>query len=90
MDSVIPDKKLSIKEGAIAPLGEEREAYIFKQVQQVAKKYKINLDKPLKDLPQRSLNILLYGKEEDETDDTVEFELNETFVTEMKVMKRQC
>ena len=64
MDSIIPDNKLSIKEGAIAPLGEEREAYVFKQVQEIAKKYKINLDKPVKDLSSKALNVLLYGKEE--------------------------
>ena len=64
MDAVIPDQKLSIKEGAIAPLGEEREAYVFKQVQQVSKKYKINLDKPVKDLSPKAMNVLLYGKEE--------------------------
>ena len=64
MDAILPDTKLSIKEGAIAPLGEEREAYVFKQVQEIAKKYKINLDKPVKDLSQKALNVLLYGKEE--------------------------
>jgi excinuclease ABC subunit A len=64
MDLIIPDKNLSVKEGAIVPLGEEREAQSFKQVQQIAKKYKINLDKPVKDLPQKALNVLLYGKEE--------------------------
>ncbi|MEP6712606.1 MAG: excinuclease ABC subunit UvrA [Ferruginibacter sp.] len=64
MDSIIPDNKLSIREGAIAPLGEEREAYVFKQVQEIAKKYKISLDKPVKDLSSKALNVLLYGKEE--------------------------
>ena len=78
-DSIIPDWSLSINEGAITPLGEERQAYVFKQVQQVAKKHRINLDKPIKELPARSLNILLYGKEETSEDDTVDFDLSETF-----------
>lgn len=64
MDAIIPDRSLSIREGAITPLGEEREAHVFKQVVDVAKKHKINLDKPLKDLSQKALNVLLYGKEE--------------------------
>lgn len=64
MDAVIPDKELSIKEGGIAPLGEEREAYVFRQAQEIAKKNKISLTKPIKDLPEKSLNILLYGNEE--------------------------
>ena len=63
MDAILPDENLSINEGAIAPLGEEREAYVFKQVQQVARKHKINLDKPIGELPKKSLNILLYGQE---------------------------
>ncbi len=72
----------SINEGAITPLGEQRDAYIFKQVQQVAKKYKINLDKPLKEIPSKSINILLYGKEEADADDTVEFDLNENIIAD--------
>ncbi|MEO5648749.1 MAG: excinuclease ABC subunit UvrA [Ginsengibacter sp.] len=63
LDAIIPDKKLSINEGAIAPLGEEREAYVFKQVQQLARKNKFSLDKPVKDLPEHALNLILYGKE---------------------------
>ena len=71
MQAVMPDESISVNNGAIKPLGEEREAYVFKQVKEIAKKHKINLDKPLKDLPKKSLNILLYGKEEVE-DITIE------------------
>src|SRR6187549_3012774 len=39
MEAIVPDNKLSIREGAIAPLGEEREAYVFKQVLEISKKY---------------------------------------------------
>jgi excinuclease ABC subunit A len=63
MESVIPDWNLSISDGALAPLGEEREAYVFKQVQQIARKHRIDLNKPIKDLPTRSLNTILYGNE---------------------------
>ena len=61
--AVIPDPQYSINEGAIAPLGEEREAYVFKQVQQIAKKNKIDLNKPVQELAQKSMNIILYGNE---------------------------
>jgi excinuclease ABC subunit A len=64
MNAVIPNRDLSINEGGIVPLGEEREAHSFKQVQQIARKYKISLDKPLKELSQKALNVLLYGSEE--------------------------
>src|SRR4051812_3861679 len=64
MDAVIPDKSKSIKEGAIAPLGEEREAFIYKQIVQLAKKHKISVDKPIRDLPEKAMNVILYGKED--------------------------
>lgn len=64
MEAVIPDWNKSIKEGAIAPLGEEREAYIYKQIVQLGKKYKFSVDKPVKDLPEKAMNLVLYGKEE--------------------------
>lgn len=64
MEAVIPDPSLSIGEGGIAPLGGEREAYVYRQAQEVAKKSKISLTKPIKEIPKKSLNILLYGNEE--------------------------
>ncbi len=64
LDEVMPDKSKSIKDGGIAPLGEEREAYVYKNVASLAKKNKISLDKPVKDLPEKAINFLLYGNEE--------------------------
>ncbi|MDF2192206.1 excinuclease ABC subunit UvrA [Paraflavitalea sp. CAU 1676] len=63
LEAIMPDKNLSINEGAIAPLGAERDAHVFKQVQQLAKKNKFSLDAPIKDLPKKSLNLVLYGAE---------------------------
>jgi excinuclease ABC subunit A len=73
MKAIIPDNSLSINEGGIAPLGGEREAYIFRQVQTLSKKMKFSLDKPIKDLSQKTLNFLLYGKEE-VTEDELQFD----------------
>jgi excinuclease ABC subunit A len=69
MDAIIPDKKLSINEGAIAPLGEERDSYVFKQVQQLARKNKISLDKPVKDIPESALNLILFGNQNKNDED---------------------
>jgi excinuclease ABC subunit A len=73
MKAIIPDENLSINEGGIAPLGGEREAYIFRQVQTLSKKHKFSLDKPIRDLPKKTLNFLLYGKE-DATEGELEFD----------------
>lgn len=64
MEAVLPDRSLSISEGGIAPLGEEREAYVYRQAQEVAKKNKISLVKPIESLSEKSLNLMLYGNEE--------------------------
>ena len=61
LSAILPDQTLSVKAGGIAPLGEQREAYMFRNVEILAKKNKISLDKPIKEMPVASLNILLYG-----------------------------
>jgi excinuclease ABC subunit A len=76
MEAVIPDMNVSVNKGGIAALGEEREAYVFKQVQQLSKKYKFSLDKPLKELSSKAMNILLYGKEEATTSDEEDVEMD--------------
>ena len=58
---VLPDKRLSIKKGGLAPLGEERSASVYQQVVQFCKKHKIPLDKPLDDLSEKALDLLLFG-----------------------------
>jgi excinuclease ABC subunit A len=63
LELVMPDPALSIQEGGIAPLGEEREAWVYRQAQDLAKKNKISLKTPVGDLPKKQLNILLYGNE---------------------------
>ncbi|HVZ56449.1 MAG TPA: excinuclease ABC subunit UvrA, partial [Chitinophagaceae bacterium] len=64
LEAVMPDPQLSIRDGGIAPLGEEREAYVYKQVQEFAKKQRISLTIPVGELPEKSLNLLLYGNAE--------------------------
>jgi len=67
-ESVIPDKSLSISRGAIAPLGEYRELWIFKEIESILKKYKLNLTSPVNKFPDDLLHALLYGTEEDAVD----------------------
>jgi excinuclease ABC subunit A len=78
MDAVIPDKTKSINEGALVPLGGEREAYVFKQVQQLAKKNKFSLDKPVNEMPAKALNLVLYGNENGSTDNEIDYEATAT------------
>ena len=59
-DLIIPDPNLSINEGGIIPLNLDNNI-MSTQVQVVAKKYDIDLNKPIKDLEEDKLNIILYG-----------------------------
>jgi excinuclease ABC subunit A len=78
MDAIMPDPAKSINDGGIAPLGEEREAYMFKQVQQIAKKNKFSLDTPVGEMSKKALNLVLYGSESGDTSLEVEYDENAT------------
>ena len=67
-DAVLPDRKLSISRGGIAPLGEYRDIWIFQQLQLILKKNKATLNTPIEKLPEELLKRLLHGISEDEAD----------------------
>ncbi|MGK6350630.1 excinuclease ABC subunit UvrA [Parapedobacter sp. DT-150] len=62
--SVIPDPKLSIMKGGLAPLGEYRDVWNFQVLKAVAKKFDFSLTTPIEKLTEEQLTILLYGTEE--------------------------
>lgn len=64
LEAILPEPSRSISEGGIAPLGEERDAYVFKQVQDFARKHKISLQTPVEKLSKKALNLILYGNEQ--------------------------
>ena len=64
MAEVLPDMDKSIADGGIAPLGGERDAWSFQQAMILAKKNKIPLNVPISKIPEKQMNILLYGNEE--------------------------
>jgi len=58
---IIPNPSLSISEGGLAPYGKERNTWEWSLLKSVARKYEIDLDKPIKKLSKEKINILLYG-----------------------------
>ncbi len=64
IDKLIPEKNLSIKKGAIAPLGKYRSSLIFWQIEALLRKYKCDLDAPIKNLPDEVVDKILYGSNE--------------------------
>ena len=61
LKKVIPDDKLSIKAGAIAPLGTYKNSWIFQQIDAIAKRYGFSLDTPVKDIPEEAMRVILNG-----------------------------
>jgi excinuclease ABC subunit A len=67
-EAVLPDRKLSISRGGIAPLGEYRDIWIFQQLSLILKKNKATLNTPIEKIPEELLKRLLHGISEDEAD----------------------
>ena len=63
-DLVIPDRKKSIKDGAIYPWSKTTTTYYTDVLNSVASHYKIDLDKPFEELPPKEQDIILYGGNE--------------------------
>ena len=64
LEKVIPNYAISIKNGGIIPLGDEKNSWIFKQLQLIADRYHFKLSDPIKSIPQEALQIILNGGNE--------------------------
>ena len=64
LKSVIPDKKQSIKQGGIAPLGPFKDNWIFGQIQAIGRKFGFTLSTPIGEIPDEAINVILYGSDE--------------------------
>ena len=67
-DLVIPDKNKTIKEGGIVPFGDDEENINFLKLQNFCDHYGIDIDKKIKDIPKKELDMILYG-----TNDLIHF-----------------
>ncbi|WP_302430490.1 excinuclease ABC subunit UvrA, partial [Phocaeicola coprophilus] len=64
VDKVIPDRSLSVYEGAVAPLGKYKNAMIFWQIDALLERYEATLKTPVSELPEDAINEILYGSDE--------------------------
>ena len=64
VDKVIPDRSLSVYEGALAPLGKYKNVMIFWQLEALLEKYDATLKTPVSELPEDAINDMLYGSDE--------------------------
>jgi excinuclease ABC subunit A len=77
MNTIIPDPEKSVNDGGIVPLGGEREAYVFNQVQKLARRNKFSLDIPINEMPAIGLNLILFGTAEGASETSLDFDEND-------------
>ena len=63
-DLVVPDKGLSLVDGAIKTLGDDTENIYFKRLECLCKHYKIDMTKPVSKLTKKEWNYVMYGSDE--------------------------
>ena len=60
-DLVVPDKTLSINQGAIRVLGGRAEGWMYDMIASIAREFQFSLDMPWQDLPEQARDVVLYG-----------------------------
>ena len=63
-DKVLPDRSLSVRQGAIAPLGQFKNTLIFRQITALLNKYDYTLDTPISEMTNDVIDELLNGSDE--------------------------
>jgi len=61
---VVPNPKISIAAGGIAPLGEQKNSWIFKQLETIAERFNFKLTDPIENIPSDAIEIILNGGNE--------------------------
>lgn len=64
MSRIMPEPKRSIRKGGLAPLGEFKPTWIFKQVEGILLKHGYSMDTPVGELSPETLDTLFYGSHE--------------------------
>ncbi|MCK9167345.1 MAG: excinuclease ABC subunit UvrA [Bacteroidales bacterium] len=63
-NKIIPDPTKSIKKGGIAPLGEYRNTWIFRQLEAIGEYYGFTLSTPIHEIPKEAIHVILHGSNE--------------------------
>lgn len=64
IDKIIPNTSLSVKKGALAPLGEYKKSWFFDKIDSFLQFHEFSINTPLNDISEEVLQILLYGNED--------------------------
>ena len=64
LDKIVPNKNVSINQGALAPQGVQKQNWIFKQLELIAQRYHFKLTDPFNKIPQEAKDVIFYGTDE--------------------------
>ena len=64
MDTIIPNRGVSIADGGIVPLGKIRETKKFDVIRSIARKYNFSLYDPIEELPEEVVSLIVFGSDE--------------------------
>ena len=64
MDTIVPDRSVSIAGGGIVPLGRMRENRKFETVRAIARKHDFSLFAPIDEIPEEAVSLLVFGSDE--------------------------
>ena len=64
LQKIIPDPSVSIKMGGLAPLGEQKKSWIFRQLEHISEKFGFSLSDPIEKIPGPAMDLILYGGKE--------------------------
>ena len=61
---IIPDPSISIEKGGVAPLGEMKKTWMFKQLEAISQRYDFKLSDPIENIPEEAMDVILNGGNE--------------------------
>ena len=64
MDTIVPDRNISIADGGIVPLGRVRETRKFDIIRSIARKYNFSLYDPISEIPDEVISLIIFGSDE--------------------------
>lgn len=64
LKKLVPNPKLSIKQGALAPHGTQKNNWVFKQLELIAERFQFKLSDPFETIPEEAKQIIFYGGNE--------------------------
>ena len=73
MDKVIPDSRMTIKEGGIAPLGKQKDNIFFATIMALGRRYGFTTDIPISEISSEGMHAILYGDVEPVMVDLADF-----------------